>query len=150
MATSELGTWGLEKHLDVAVELVAARPAVASLAKAVAAAVDDIDEHPVTVRLAGLEGRMGEVALTLAIDLGTVSQVRDRSDYSVGALRLLANIVLNFGAYMPTLVQVPAHDSTAAAAARRWLAKEGSDQSTDSATLLLEALSDDPASLAVA
>lgn len=149
MTTDDLGAWGLEKRLDVAVELVAPRAALASLAKAVAAIVNEADTPSVTVKLAGLEGRSGDVSLTLAIDLGSVSQIREGSEYSRAAVNLLATLVSGFKAYTPTLVQVPAQASASAAAARRWLGDDASVDSTGSMGPVLQVLHPESSDLVV-
>lgn len=111
-----LGTAGLSRRLQVGLRLAPTTVALAPTLKALAAL---LAESTVAVRLAGLAQDGSRALITIAVDLGTVDDVKAASPRSGAAVALLRTITESLAASDPALVALPDPRSSEAATAER-------------------------------
>ncbi|MBK9740431.1 MAG: hypothetical protein IPO93_13175 [Actinobacteria bacterium] len=96
---------GLRRTVEIGIRLA---PTVAGAVPAAKSVASYLDADPsVPVRLAGISRDGSRVHLTLAINLGTVDDVKVAAPQSRAAVLMIASIVERLSAYDPSLVTLP-------------------------------------------
>ena len=103
---------GLQRELEIGVQIAPSRPTAPAAAKCLAAFLDA--EYGVRVRLAALGTSESRVLITIAVTLGSIDDIKVAAPESRRALELLQRIVDNLSAYDPAFVTLP-HPSSAEA-----------------------------------
>lgn len=116
---------GLTRQVDVGLRLSAAPGAALVLAKSLAAILDTAPNVP--VRLVGVGGDHDRVALTLAITLGAIDEIKAAGPHSLAALALITGIVEQLAAHDPAFTVIPDPQSAEARLADRLHREPASD-----------------------
>lgn len=103
---------GLQRELEIGMQLAPTRSAAPAAAKSLAALMDA--EPGVPVRIAGLGSSESRVLITIAVTLGAVDEIKVAAPESRSALELLQRIVDDLACYDPAFVTLP-HASSAEA-----------------------------------
>jgi hypothetical protein len=100
------GFAGLRRDLEIGIALAPSRASAVPAAKALAAFLDEASGVP--ARLAGLAANDSRVLITLAINMGSIDDIKTAGPGSRAGVRLLQRIVDDLACYDPAFVAVPA------------------------------------------
>lgn len=103
------GTAGLERVVEVGIRLAPTASGSATAAEAISRVLGQNPEAP--VRIVGLGAEGGRVIVTLAVTLGTPSQITAGAPSACGAVAILDRLVTELAAYDPAFTALPDPDS---------------------------------------
>jgi hypothetical protein len=128
MDASEVSTYaGLRRELEVGLRIAPTRASAIPAAKAVASYLDA--DPRVAVRLVGLSRDDSRVLITVAVNLGTIDEIKSAHATSRAALALIQTLVDHLAAYDPAFVTLPHPASPEASLATQVAARQARGES---------------------